>query len=102
MSLDLEEINLLSNADKNRYMVMERMFESDGWKFVVKWATANVEEAKGRVLNAGTWEQTCFARGALLAYSHFANLEKISEDETLLAVNEARSKLRGDDEVDNE
>lgn len=102
MNLSMEDLNLLSNDDKNRYMVLERLFDSEGWAFIKKWSNANIDEAKQHILNASNWDQTLFARGALLAYDQFAKFEEISEAEILSTVEQVKESLLAKEELDNE
>jgi hypothetical protein len=79
--LDLEQINLLPNGAKERYMLLEKLFDHPGFKYLLEWARAQVADATNRELNASAWDQVCFIRGARLAYANFANIEDFSERE---------------------
>lgn len=79
--LDLEQINLLPNDAKVKYMALSKLFDHQGFKYLVEWAKAQVNDSASRVLNAQTWEQHCFSNGARMAYANFANIEEFSERE---------------------
>jgi hypothetical protein len=79
--LDLEQINLLPNGMKERYMLLEKLFEHPGFKYLLEWAKAQVADSANREMNAQSWDQVCFLRGARLAYANFANIEDFSERE---------------------
>ena|SRR5271167_908622 len=79
--LDLEQINLLPNDMRNRYMLLEKLFDHQGFKYLLEWAKAQVNDSQMREMNATTWDQVLFFRGAKLAYNNFANIEDFSERE---------------------
>lgn len=79
--LDLDQINLLPNDMRNRYMLLEKLFDHPGFKYLLEWAKAQVADSQQREMNATSWEQVLFMRGAKLAYNNFANIEEFSERE---------------------
>jgi hypothetical protein len=79
--LDLEQINLLPNDMRNRYMLLEKLFDHAGFKYLLEWAKAQVADSQSRELNAKTWDEVVFFRGAKLAYNNFAEIERFSEAE---------------------
>ena len=100
--LDLEEINVLPKETRQRYMLMEKLFEHPGFAYLIKWANHNAEEQKVRALTAQTWEQTLFARGAMQAFINFANLEEISEAEFKGVVDSIRNAGSAEAELDTD
>lgn len=79
--MELDQINALPNGAKERYMMLEKLYDHPGFKYVKEWANAQVKEAAQRLLTATTWEQHCLFKGAMDAYQNFVNLEDISENE---------------------
>lgn len=77
--MDLEHIKYLSDDAKNRYAMLERLFDSPGWALVVKLAAEWSETAKERAASAQTWEDNRFAAGQRFAYYHFTKLEEATE-----------------------
>jgi hypothetical protein len=96
--LDLEQIQLLDNNAKERYMLMEKLFEHPGFKFLLLWAKAQVEDATTREMNAANWEQVCFLRGARMAYSNFVNIEEFSEREFAIEAQNALERKFEDEQ----
>jgi hypothetical protein len=97
--LDLEQINLLDNGAKERYMLLEKLFDHAGFKYLLEWAKAQVVDATNREMNATNWEQVCFFRGARLAYANFANIEDFSEREFAeIAQNALEAKFEAEQE----
>jgi hypothetical protein len=97
--LDLEQINLLPNDMKNRYMLLEKLFDHPGFKYLLEWAKAQATDSQIRELNAPTWEQVVFLRGAKLAYNNFVNIEEYSEREFAeLAQNELERRYQEEED----
>jgi N-acyl-L-homoserine lactone synthetase len=79
--MDLESIKYLDDSQKNRYAKLERLFDSDGWKLVVKLFAELAEMTKERCIDAHTWEANRFAAGQLWGYIHVTKLEEATEAE---------------------
>lgn len=93
--LDMEQIKMLPNGMRERYMLLEKLFDHPGFKYLLEWAKAQVDDSRTRELNATSWEQVCFIRGARLAYDNFANIEEFSEREfAQIAEDAAEAKER--------
>ncbi len=79
--MDLNQINLLPNTAKQKYMELGKLFESPAYRHLLEWAKQNAAEAQSRCLTASNWEQFVFNRGQQLAFDQFINLEDIVETE---------------------
>lgn len=79
--LDLQQINLLSNDSKGKYMALERLFDSPGYKFLVAWAKASADECVVKILHAPNWDQHVAHTGAKYAYEQIINFEDITAQE---------------------
>lgn len=79
--MDINQIQFLSNEQKERYMTLERLFEAPGWKLIVEWAKANGFDQTQRQLNAVNWDQTNVARGARYAFGMLEELQATTEAE---------------------
>jgi hypothetical protein len=97
--LDLNQINLLPNDAKIKYLALEKLFDHPSFKYLVEWAKAQVEDCKNRVLNATTWEAHVHAIGAGQAYQNFANIEDFTERE-FAAIAEEAEAAKIDEESD--
>jgi hypothetical protein len=79
--LDLEQIQLLDNAKKTRYMALEKLFEHPSFKYFMEWAKQEEADHTQRVLTAQTWDQHCFHTGARFAFNAVVNFEVQVEQE---------------------
>ena len=79
MNLDTEQLNALSPGDRDRYMELERLFRSRGWKIVLAAANDNVNTAILVGANANTWADNRIAFGNRLAWQTILNFEESTE-----------------------
>lgn len=100
--LDLNNLQHLSDQDKARYMMLERLFAQPGWDYVVRLATQDFEAAKHRVLTANTWDANRVAFGAMNAFYVIINLrEQIeAEFETIAAKAKAEKTEQEEEEFE--
>lgn len=91
--MDLEQINMLSNDAKGKYMALMRLFDQPGFKYLVEWAKAQVIDCTSRELNAPNWDIALLSRGARMAYTNFVEIEKLTESEFSAAADEAKAAL---------
>jgi hypothetical protein len=105
-ALDLEDLAFLDANQKERYMALERLFESDGWHIVKAWADTCCGEALNRIVNSQSWDQNRVAVGARIAYLHMLNLESATEAEFTQYVEQAKEAKvdaeEAEDAQDNE
>ncbi len=80
MNLDTEQLNALSPSDRDRYMELERLFRSKGWKIVMATAQENVNIAILVGANASTWADNRVAFGNRTAWQTILGLEEQTED----------------------
>lgn len=102
MDLDLETIKYLDDSQKNRYAKLERLFDSEGWKLVVKLFGELSTMAMERAANAQTWEDNRFAAGQRFAYTHFTKLEDVTEAEFQKLADDAKEAAGKVDSSDDE
>lgn len=81
--MDLDQLNNLTDDQKDRYVTLERTFDSKGWKIVEAWASVRAQEEFQRAAMAGTWEDHQRATGARMAYEQVAALREATELEFL-------------------
>lgn len=84
--MDLEQLKYLTDDQKERYVTLERTFETKGWVIVEAWAKQRAIEQLERAAYASNWEEHRVATGARLAYEQIANLREDTEKEfTMIA-----------------
>jgi predicted DNA binding protein len=98
--MDLDEINLLTDQQKQKYMSLMRMFESDGWKIMDAWASANSDEARERAAMAATWEENRIYAGQRVVYDIVRKLPEINEQEYAILAQQNREAKEEESEVD--
>ena len=81
MSLDMEQIANLSDHQKERYMILQRGFETDFWKIIKGWVVTNGNEELSKLVRAQKWDENRVAYGAVGAYERFANFEMMVDIE---------------------
>lgn len=102
MALDIQQLHLLTDQQKAAYMQAEKMFSSDFWIWMQKWAEDNAAEQRERVVNAATWDFNRVATGARYAFELLANLEKVTETEFANVAAQAAESKESEVEQDNE
>jgi hypothetical protein len=79
--MDLEQIKFLDDGQKDRYMKLQRVFESDGWALIEQQMRNAAAAATDRILNAQTWDQSNLNRGARFVYNEVATLRETTDIE---------------------
>jgi len=79
MQLDMEQLNALPPADRNRYLALEKLFAMPGWKIVVALAKQNSEAAVQRAAFATSWGDNRLAIGNGYAWNEIQQLETATE-----------------------
>jgi hypothetical protein len=79
MNLDNEQLNSLSAPERERYMELERLFASKGWKIVQTMAKSNAEGAFALGANASSWAQNREAFGNRTCWMTILNLEESTQ-----------------------
>lgn len=102
--LEMDQIQALPNDMRGKYMLLEKLFDHAGFKYLLEWAKAQVADSQMRELNAKTWDEVVFFRGAKLAYNNFAEIERYSEAEfAQIAEDVLKAKLADiEDEFDTD
>ena len=102
MSLDMHDIQYLSNEQKERYLQLQRFFESDHWKLLQAWASANHNQWLLATALASSWEVNRMNFGQSLAYERLFNLEKEVDNEYANYAKEAQEAVESGDEEGNQ
>lgn len=79
--MELVDLQLLTDAQKERYMILQRGFESQFWGLLKAWGQQNANEQLARLFHASNWDTHCLARGAHDAFNLLANVEASVEAE---------------------
>lgn len=75
MQIDNEQLNTLSAPERERYMELERLFASKGWKIVLAMAKDNANAAFAIGANASSWAQNREALGNRTCWMSILGLE---------------------------
>lgn len=100
--MDLEQLARLDDASKERYVKLERMFDTPGWAIIEEWAKTNAQQQLLQGAYAGTWEANRMAAGARLVYESVASLRESTEAEFVAKAEEALLSSEFEDELLNE
>ncbi|SRR6266404_1432602 len=100
--MDLEALKYLSDEDKNRYMVLERLFSQPGWKLVTSLMEQLALEARDRAAFAKSWDENRIAIGQGYGYNMVASLQDSTEAEFEQKATAAKQKLADKEEEDFE
>lgn len=79
MTLDNEQLNALSAPERERYMELERLFASKGWKIVQATAQENANTAFNLGANASSWAENRVAFGNRIAWQTILNFEESTQ-----------------------
>ena len=93
-SMDIIEIfKHLNDEQKERYLKLQKTFESDGWSLLVDMATTKGTDAFSRAAYASSWEENRIFVGQHIVYESFKNLKETvdAEFEQLAAENAMES-----------
>lgn len=107
--LDMDELKLLPDEFKEKYMLLERLYGDKAWELVKAWATQSSDQQVTAILLAPNWEQTVYARGKRDAFLEMLHMEngtnfqfrniirdglarKASDEETALAHEEDQNE----------
>jgi hypothetical protein len=100
--MDIEDIKHLTDAQKERYMILQRGFESQFWELLKAWALSNANEQLGRLFYSQSWDQHLLARGAHDAFKLMSDQEQSVELEFANYAKEAQEAEVADDEEGNQ
>jgi hypothetical protein len=74
-ALDIVEIlKHLTEDQRQRYLLLEKTFDSDGWPLIIEWATKRANECHSRAANANSWDDNRISVGAREVYLQIANM----------------------------
>lgn len=95
----MEVLKNLDSGQQERFMKLEKLFETEGWALVVDWAKAKAEDAKSRAAHSSSWEENRVFVGQEAVYLMVANLQSSSDAEfAALAEANAVSELENSDD----
>ncbi len=97
--MDSTQLKYLTDQDRQRYRVLEQLFESDGWKLLASQLEGNVTQFEQRQLTAPTWDAVLYARGARDANAQLRDLPQMVENEFAGRAEEARAAREREDEA---
>jgi hypothetical protein len=70
-----EIMKWLGDAERQRFVAFQELFESDGWRLFKDFAAAKVTERLVAGANAKTWEENRLALGARIAWDEVARAD---------------------------
>jgi hypothetical protein len=97
--LDMEELKLLPNDFKDKYMLLERLYGDRAWDLVKAWATQSADQQLTAILLAQNWDQTVYARGKRDAFLEVLNMEKGTNFQFRNVIREGLSRQASDEEA---
>lgn len=100
--MDLEQLKYLTDDQKDKYVTLERTFDSKGWKIIEVWAQQRAIEEHHRAAMASSWEDHRVATGARLAYEQLANLRDTTELEFTQLAEQAMLNDTIEEELEHE
>jgi hypothetical protein len=100
--LDQDTLKYLPPHDKERYSKLEKLFGSEGWAEIERWAVVNRMMSVERQLNATSWEQNRVAFGARQAFEMLEQLRESTEREFIQMAEDAKAAIDSEDAYDNE
>jgi hypothetical protein len=99
----MEMLRWLNDEEKQRFVALEHLFESDGWRLYIKpQLAASIERFKEAGANARTWEENQQALGARLFAEELHNLEQGFFNTLANAAQERREAVAAEDEEEFE
>lgn len=100
--MDLDQLQYLSSDQKAKYIRLEKLFESDGWEDLMKWATVNKAVAITGMLNAANWEQYKEYKATAKVYDAVLALRESTDHEFEQMAADAQAATEEQDEVDSQ
>lgn len=79
--LDMKQLSVLTDDEKERYVKAETLFESEHWHVIKTMAEEQSEQALVRGANAQTWDDNRVALGQRLVWEYIATLNETYENE---------------------
>ena len=100
--MDLEQLKYLTPDQKERYVALERTFDSEGWKVIRAWAATQSSLAMERAAFASNWEDHRIATGVRLSFDQIVNLRDATEAEYVSIAEDAMLSDEETDELEHE
>jgi hypothetical protein len=97
--LDMEELKLLPDEFKEKYMLLERLYGDKAWNLVKAWATQSADQQLTAILVAPNWDQTVYARGKRDAFLELLNMEHGTNFQFRNIIREGLSRKAADEEA---
>ena len=69
----MEVLKWLNDEERERFLKFEEVFGTAGWKLLSEWAGLKALEQMQNAANSTTWDRTCRAQGARIAYQEVAD-----------------------------
>lgn len=100
--MDQNLLMYLPDEAAERFNRLEKLFGSEGWQEIERWAVVNRMVSAERQLNATTWEQNRVAYGARQAFEMLEQLRDTTEKEFTQMAEDAKAAIEQQDAFDNE
>lgn len=96
--LDMDELKMLPDEFKDKYMLLERLYGDKAWDLVKAWAQQSADQQLGAILNAPNWDQTVYARGKRDAFLEVIHMERGTNFQFRNIIRDGLAKLAADEE----
>lgn len=97
--LDMDELKLLPDEFKDKYMLLERLYGDKAWDLVKAWATQSSDQQVAAILNAPNWDQTVYARGKRDAFLEMIHMERGTNFQFRGIIREGLARKAADEEA---
>lgn len=102
MTLDATQLNALTPTQRERYLILEKLFRSKAWKVVLATLNSRAQESVQRAAFAKTWEDNRTAIGYGYAYNEMANFEEATQQEYVAMADQAMNPVEAELDVDSD
>jgi hypothetical protein len=79
--VDLNELKLLTTEQRQRYLALEAMFGSEGWKYLMENTSHGHSDAIQRVIHATNWDAHVYAKAQADVFMMLLKMEEANENE---------------------
>ena len=97
-----EDLKYLTDEQKTRYMMLDRLFNQPGWAVVVELAKTRAMEQRDRAAFAKSWDDNRTALGAGFVYNEFSQLQETTDMEFAQLALNAKQAAQEEDETEHE
>ena len=97
--LDMEELKMLPDEFKDKYMLLERLYGDKAWALVKAWAEQSANQQVQAILQAPNWDQTVYARGKRDAFMEMLHMEHGTNFQFRNIIRDGLAKQAADEEA---